>query len=87
MGCSKLSSRQNRVGQGRTAGVVDSLKRGDACAGALHVAVVDHDVAKHLTGIQHLVPAVSAVVLVSGPAAVLVVVGQQHVAGVTQALL
>mmetsp|Transcript_2659 Transcript_2659/g.6343 ORF Transcript_2659/g.6343 Transcript_2659/m.6343 type:complete len:299 (+) Transcript_2659:626-1522(+) len=65
---------------------VELSKRLDRRAAALDVRVVDHDVAKRLCGVDGLQPRIAAGVFVCGPAAALVLVGQDDVDAVFQTI-
>jgi len=67
--------------------LVEQSQRPDGRVGALHVRVVDHDVAKDLRRVQPLEPRVAPVVFVGGKASVGVLQGEQHVGGVEVTLV
>mmetsp|Transcript_4989 Transcript_4989/g.15675 ORF Transcript_4989/g.15675 Transcript_4989/m.15675 type:complete len:261 (-) Transcript_4989:893-1675(-) len=64
---------------------MEAPQRARRSHGALDVAVVDHDVAERFRGVQRLVPAIAAVVLVGRERAVVVLQRQDHVDRVLEA--
>mmetsp|Transcript_5818 Transcript_5818/g.11537 ORF Transcript_5818/g.11537 Transcript_5818/m.11537 type:complete len:250 (-) Transcript_5818:1570-2319(-) len=67
--------------------LMERCQASERCCSALHVGVVDHDVAEDLRRVQSLVPAVPAVVLVCGEPSVEVLQCQENIAGVEESLV
>lgn len=67
-------------------GLGEGIDRAERRHAALHVGVVNHNVAEHLGGVEPFIPAVAPIVLVGGEAAVHILQGEDDVHGVEDAL-
>jgi hypothetical protein len=65
----------------------ESVQGLHACAGALHVGVINHDVAKHFTAIQRLKQLPPSCEFISSPTSVFVLHGQEVINAELEAFL